>query len=746
MEKNNVQQSFLRSLVFDLEAYSKMVKISAISQLQAYINEPIVVEAVRERIKPEEDPECLQMLRHLSHMTEFQGCKCALYDRVQAFRDDEFVENYLKSPPSSLFDFIDTLKKRAPDDATKIILGILNKSQNPEHVFQALDLNESFYKNQAIISVLSKLVSRKDVFIAIRALQILVKIAPETCLSKLPILLTHQSSAIRIASIRALHSIFPSEALRLLEEFVASCDSSHQAIALRLMFAFPFEEISHILFSIIETEKISVEILLPLEMLIKSNPDPSFLARLASLNLRNHEVKDLSRKAMKWAAEALSLSGIEEGSETEIQDKYLRQEKRRLEKIGVPGGFSPTLPSLPSGLPSRKESDFSEEKWKKWEMQESISKRDISAVLSFLESDMRNENILRFLHLVRKHSLNEERIEGFLEKFLDSSDENVLLETMDVFSSNYPRKLVPHLAVLANNSSQMVATQAIRNLRRIEKEAFLRRIRAWISNSHNLKARNAAIIGLMQVDFFSAKNIIFPTLQSTSDCKLIEALGTILLMNPERQTLDDLRRLSLQTKVNEKKEAFTKLLYQCESNFKEISKFKSASESETLSSSLLKIESNDTVKKFLQDIRDIHYSIQEGYLKKFFSKTNFLGIGALAFSVFAIFVGFLLLFRESVGVSEKSSVLGKTFVFFPKESLKPPYKEIMTGTLESFDPLNRQWKVKTSEGGWYKIKVTDEVSALQPGDQVRAKVSSFTATPLGYIAFEVSILEKVKKK
>lgn len=303
----------VKSLVFDLQASSRSVRLSAAIQLQHFLNVVEVKQAFGERLKTEDDEEIRFYLESGFRKEGVKPLPVKLPDGVTSISSaEELVKKFAQASPDDQQNILRNLAEMKSIDPGKVIQAIVKSSNRIENILAVLSAPEKYFSSDVTHDILVNGLKHANCVVVQRSLQILSKVSPGKCLPHLPKLLLHKSETVRAMSILALNRICPPEAKRLLGEFLESDDSAVRGIGLAMLFYFPFEEISGILFDLVERRTIPDSSQELIRVLVKSNPDKLFMSQLAMLTCRRPGDVPMADELLRISAEGLHIAGLEE--------------------------------------------------------------------------------------------------------------------------------------------------------------------------------------------------------------------------------------------------------------------------------------------------------------------------------------------------------------------------------------------------------------------------------------------------
>lgn len=787
----------MKALLFDLEAGDRGIRLSAIVQLHHFLGSAEVVNAFLERLPQEDDEECRF---YLESGLRKEGARHLRLTIPQAVSDsctlEEFVQKFRGSPVSEQQQLLRGLSGLKNVDPGKAICAIIQGAgegiRRIETILTILAAPESYFVPEGTHGILVSFLCHGNHVVAQRALQILSHVAPQKCVSLLPDLLLHPSVSVRAMAIFALYKICPPEALRLLGEFLENADPKMRGLGLSLLFNFPFEAVSGLLFGLIDRNAVPPSSLELVKALIKSNPDRTFLAQLSFLLCRRPGEVPLAEELVGLVAEGLLMAGMGRGSIDEIVEKYRKEAEKRLGVMvsGIPGvqgapekppsessevkkdtgpkvghddqpkGPAPEPPLPPESSPVKKATEAAshqapprsagspdEDLGTKIRRLAGISAFGAGAtdeLARAVEMSREEDHQLAVVDIVAKRQVRNERVARGICRFLEYSSEKVKIAVMNSLAGVAPKTLLPHLAMLCNNPSAMVASLAIQKMRAIESSGFFRRLGEWVKDTHP-NGKRAALIALTQMEIGQSKRFIFSLLQKMTDLPVIESYGNILLMNPEISTYLELKEMAL-SQPYEKKVLLLGLAEKCRENYEQIAGQEVSEGWKSKTQALLKeFQLEEKWEIILQQVRKIHYQVQGTDLSGTLSdrRLQLLVLGGLL-----LLLGWYLL--ADLFFPEKSSFEtreGKAPISFtlnvPKPSGSFAEGTTLAGTLDSYDPLNHYWKFTGIDGSVVKILFPARDGTLAEKDTLLLTLSPRGKTRTGYPLYHVKAFKRI---
>ena len=834
---------FLKILLFDLEASSKLVRLAAIIQLARYATRPEVIESIKERLIAEDDGECRQNLQQIQRLGIFRKGNpsppsAGLPRETSATPEtprtpetpgkNDLSTEILKAPEDMLPGLFAELEGLPKADRSRIVASVLAGKPSVGILLPLLEADETSFNEPSTLANLPGLLGHNHPLVVLRALSILSSISPDRVLDRLPDLLIHNCLQVRVSAIRLLHRLSPPEAIRLLDELLDSPEPGVVTTGLSLMFTFPFEEVSQIVCRLVEQQSIAGPAIPLIEGLIKTNPDAGFLSRLINLELRKPGETPFAAWLIPLAAEALSVSGLEKGTSAEVLERFTGKEKIRLSRLiptrlsapinekptaasmASPFSFAPApfptnepsqlplpfrpprppqppqlsqppvpsqppLPSQPPQLsqppqplqpspslqpsmpaqpvqpvqpptlaPSRMSQthDF----LRRCGSLPALNANDQADLTDLLPALKDPDEQVLGIALLHKHKKKDSAATGWLLCLLENTPLAVRLAAMDALADLAPRLLLPHLPLLGFSDQPQVATQAIRNLRRLEGSNFFRRLQSWI-NDPNPKSREVALIGLLQLDFSAARALVIAALRRPWNHSLIESFGVILLMNPEARTISELQLL-IAGATGKRKNLLQNLQEEVRNNLRVINGSANNSGIEGITNlavqAFQKLDLQEKLQGILEKIRDIHYrgtGPDEGPL---INGPALLWTGAGVAFLLSIWIGIGWLFPSSDALETQNTdqviTTRMTKIAHPAD-ISPGSR--VSGELLGYDPINKQWKLKDFQGNTFKLR-TQGMAGMNQGDKLIITVGAVVTSPLGYPTITPRFIDRVK--
>ncbi|NLI77514.1 MAG: hypothetical protein GX442_13860 [Candidatus Riflebacteria bacterium] len=685
--------------------------------------------------------------------------------------DADLVAALRMAGPETLPELVSRLERLPEADRAGRIAVLLAPDTPVGVLLPVLELPERTFREPALLRVLPALLDHPHTLVILRALHILSGVAPDRTLDRLPALLQHASLQVRVAAIRLLSRLAPAEALRLLDELLDSPDPELVSTGLGLMFVFPFEEVTPLVIRLVEENRIGPAAMPLLEGLVRSNPDRAFLARLVNLALRRPQEAAVATRLAPLASEALSISGLEPGNPAAILARFTDRERLRLSRLvapvlgpaapppaapipaptaprtdhaqapvsppaAIPGGTAAaqSAPTAPTAVPppvTAADPPDLEARLHGWGALSTLAGRDTADLLSLLPRIVSSDGIGRTIAILHQHRVKDPPAVAWLEGLLEHPQDSVRLAAMDALGDLAPRVLLRHLPVLAFLPAPAVATQAVRHLRRLEGGAFLKRIQAWIADPHP-RGREAALIGLLQLDFGAARAIVLRAIRQARDPAVVESLGNVLLMNPEPRSLAELQALR-PAATGRRRDVIVTLISHLESALQEMRGPDGGGGLTAMAREFVaSLELEGKLDQALEQIRAIHYRTSAPDGEPLIDSAWLLWGGAGLTFLLSIWIGVGWLWPAGDSLDTRKNAEPVTtripLPAIPAGEIQPGKR--LTGALQGFDPLNRSWRFLPDGGP--PCKLLAPASAWKPGDRLTVEVAAVERSPLGF--------------
>ncbi len=810
----------VKGLLFELEAETPLARLGAILRLQGFLSVPEVRDRLEVHVRQETDDECRLVLTQILGGVPTRRDSAApqvtsgAAHPAAAVGGEGGAERQAPSedvtPQAWLSRF-----RAASEPAWDRLLGTL---RGYPRAFQESCLRDGLVGEErpaawgALFRASGEIdpdghAARIQAFlqnappaVLLRAYPRLLDLDPAVGLPSLPRLLLHRSLSVRIMAVRTLQRLYPTESLRLLKEMAAAPREEVRMVAVSLMLVFPFPDIAPILLMMLEEGLIPGRVLAIVLDLVRNNPDPEFLDRVAEMFCRRGEDFPEGRPIMKAVAESMALVGLESGTPGAILGRALQRARDHLAGmmdgaalVAPPveeGPAGPTLPDLPEreSMPPSKPSGgeappvdpslVAREKvpppaagtGPRPDLASQVSGKTVVPEVPAtdgkagdrVETDPAAEFLKRLaagagaLDLVavlppqpRPDLLNalavwmektrsrDSRLLLWVEKALESAETAVIIPAMELLSRFGSRILVPHLATLCFHDQPLVVNQAIRHFRRLDEAAFLQRINVWIDDARDPRARRAALTGLSQMRFSRARPLVLKALQKLHDPALLEGFGNLLLVNPEADLVVTLQGLAGQD-GGPRREFLQKLADRVAQNLRVI---RSSGDRE---GPLARFLSREQIELLLAQVRAIHFEPGGGVMSRLlgdsYAQMWLVVLGTVLFTVWI--VTNVLLPGNAAGPSRSGGPAAggrPTGV-----SIRPGQgglgEGFQEGTLVRFDQRHQFWLFRTDDHHIFQVSLPAGVAG-RPNDRVAIRVEKTSQVRRGRPVYTVKEMQ-----
>ncbi len=716
-------------------------------------------------------------------------------ERPAAVDKKALTERFLTATEAELPNIMEVLEGTPDPERGEIAHVLLWKPDlSVSKILSLLELTEKSFV-PAMEPQVSKFLFHQNLLVVGKALQLASKRTPATLVRNLPELLEHAPVPIRVMAIRFLYCVSPEESLRLLGEFLDNPNEEQRRLGLELAFTFPFEAIRGVLVRIIEGNRIQGSLFDLVKSLVKSNPDREFLAAVADLRVRTGDRIPGLGEILDFSAESLSLSGVDPRPPGEIVAEALRAAEEGRSKprqeiqcpprtpapsplqpgtavptaksvlslvpravgpggSGGPGQERPAVPSPPEvkketpagGKPPGLAPATAPKEPPTPGALEALSPDEFRSRLA----GMRKEGeILHGIQEIRRRKLRDKDTLKWLEKGIGPAPDKVRVSSMELLYELSPKALQPHLPVLCCHESDLVACQAIRILRRIEGNAFLKRIQNWVQDP-SPSTWAAALRGLMQFDFDQTRMLVIDVLERWPDSDTLKHFSPVLRMNPDPTTIFELDRLRKGAPAL-RVEAIDSLIRGIEQNLAEISSEKGeASWPGVLSKETLNL--GGALDDLMGKIRKINYRVGKGGIQGLIGDTDQLKTMAIEFLggpekawkiVGGIMSGIVLLVFVVWLMSPKAPPPPIGTVVAPPGMASVPQEKManIVAVVVEVDVANNALKLLNAREETFRVIEVDEPKQFKVGDRIEVTVKSSANSFVG----KVVIPESIKK-
>ncbi len=544
INSTSIQELQINFCLDELNASDALTRQYAISQLQNFITNPGVVEALKARFEIEENPLCKSDLSELVKLTASSTTSLVLSDS-QAGQVEEILKLWNSVEIALLFDLAKHVKRLSVEDQVKVFCAVFISAKSPAYIIPVLSLSRKVMMHDEVLIRLEKLLHASSSLMVIRVINLLTRLKPARLATHLPRLLVDKNLQVRLASIKALHLLSQSEAIRLLNEFLFSKDETNRRSAFSALFLLPFNDTGDVVLRLIERADLPKNLDQIISYLIYNNPDPKFFRRITISYLLHG--KKIARLKNYWslAAKALIIAGLVEKNEKELKTQALAEAKKFV--------LSHT---------TRRTSEEAEEDVTPADHQNQ-ELAQLFAIKDFSEDDSRRlqaicENIftpaetLAAIRLISMKQLTSQSHTDWLETLLDKESAETVCAAITTLQKLNCARLLPHLPVLVFHKEPVVAELALKVYGGNFADKLVDRLKKWIKDV-NAGTRDIARKGLMEIEFLRARDLILAYFQNISKIELLKFYASILILNPDRLTLYKLNDLATHSSGDKKK-------------------------------------------------------------------------------------------------------------------------------------------------------------------------------------------------
>lgn len=522
-----------------------MIRQYAISQLQNFIDNEKVVEALKARLLIEDNPECSKDLREtLNLVVETSGN--SEITTGQALQADEIIELWKTADTTMLVKLTRHVKQLDTDDQVKICCAVLSNHASPAQIVPVLSLSRKVMMRDEVISCLEKLITAESSLLVIRIVSLLTRLKPASLVPYFPALLINKNLQVRLVTIKALHLLSRPEAIRLLHELLFSKDSANRKSAFSFLFLLPFNDTGDIVLRLIERVDMSRSLEQVISYLIYNNPDQKFFRRLTiSYLLHGSKIESL-KKLWALAARSLVVAGLANKSEQELKDEALTGARAFiLRHIDKPVEQQPEKkPDVAAGHQNMELSQLFAVK--------EFSSEHIEKLLRICHSISSVAELLAAIRLISQQRLSARPLVSWLEDLLGNDSPEVLSMAIDALLGVSKERLLPHLPILTFHKNPNIAEKSLKVFSQEFAEKFVEKLRLWMRDN-DPTIRAAAGKGLLEIDFLQARDLILTLVKSTSNLELIRLYTPVLLLNPDRLTVYKLSDLAARSSGEKRK-------------------------------------------------------------------------------------------------------------------------------------------------------------------------------------------------
>ena len=446
------------------------------------------------------------------------------------------------------------------------------------------------------VPVIEGFFSTPDPRLLAAAVETLEKLSPDSLKERIVPLLVHPSHGIRSRAVRLLYRWDPQEALRHLEAMLFSEDQRERTAALFHTFFFPFPEIEPLMLRFLSLQNDPAE-LQRAGFLFRANPMPEEPARLYQLieatggvkrtvleeifdgvlqslsqaglveqtpdglrheirqrlsNRRSAQMIDAQEQALRSNDPRIRREAVLKLSELKQEGQVAAEAILRKHQAGESEGEIRQLISrslVPMGqkpVPVRETAVEALAPEARISWLEGIDRAGLRAALPELRELIRRKSssaeqiaIIRSLGRV-----GEKGDAALLQSFLDSTDTEVLVTTIQTFSRLDPDGLLPHLSRLTRHQADEVQMAAVQALSLFDKKQALGVVERMI-RAGKAPQRRLAIACAGQLDFPAVRELLLSVTGSETDPENLEQILAILRANVDEDLLFQILRVSL---------------------------------------------------------------------------------------------------------------------------------------------------------------------------------------------------------
>lgn len=421
-----------------------------------------------------------------------------------------------------------------------------------------------------------------DMRVITSAIEALERLNPELLKKHLVALLVNPNLGIRARAIRLISIWDPPEAMRHFEQLLFSSSKEEKNVALFQSFFFPFPQIESLMLRFISLEN-DQELIKKAAVVFMANPDKQIPIKLMEIRQTCQGVKHtLIDAIMKGVLDSLFKAGIvnvEPEKMLEMLERHFKEKQIKLFVEHFASGLRSSDPEvrLKSALklfdaaraeiPGVREllEKYCEKEPEKMVREKILSllhfKKDdeVSAkkdyfsleenerlqILSEVDKDTFKEIIYPLKENISKISMQELALviknikkygtssDGvFVEKCLQSSNAEILIEAIDCLSVIKPDTLHILLPNLINHRFDEVKIEAIKVFARFDKKQAISLLEKALL-SIKPATRRSAIFCLGQFDFSSVGKILFAAIKREADPENLQNIISIIKSNPD---------------------------------------------------------------------------------------------------------------------------------------------------------------------------------------------------------------------
>ncbi len=722
----------VKSLLVDLGSELPMTRLSAIIGLQDFASFPEVNRALRGMLDGETDGSCRSaiaaILESLSSSPPDFPHPPVPDHPAPPDEADALIGKYSRIPLQELEGFLREATERIPGRLGEVFRRLLLAENRPPFIKTILRSATEASTSAEFRAMTDWLSRASNSLPFLRVFPTLLELDPPDALQRLPGLLLHESIPVRIMAVRTLYRLFPAEAFRLVTGILQDERESVRVLGISLMMTFPFADSYPILLEALEENRVPEKIFPLVLELVRNNPDRAFLEKVADVFCRRGLEFKEALPLMKATTESMAMVGMEPGTPGSIMGKAIDSAQQRLRTLLKTEITAEAVPAetpsvIPSGKAGQAEKPPSPPESPPTPSETQVSPTDPPDWLENALKTLPHKPDPDFLRKLLSRASGEKAVLGrllpWVGSLLESSDPLLVVPAMEFLAANFPRTLVPQLQILCFHPDPVVVNQGIRHFRRLDEAGFLQRIQTWVNDGTDLRARKAALTGLAQMKFSRAKPVILRALERIAEPELVEGFGNLLLMNPERDVEEQLRKLA-EGKSGQRREYLLALAERCAENERSLRSL--APDGRGRKGALASFLSGDQFESLLQEIRKIPGIVGAPNLGRWFegSGKRWLGSFLLATIIAS------LLFAVNRNLSREPSLVllqdtqpgpfrdqGSDRTPSPSPPPGAPSHQSVSnapveGQLVLFDPKDEIWVFKTASGRNLQVKFSPD--------------------------------------
>ncbi|MBU1109854.1 MAG: hypothetical protein KKB51_24445 [Candidatus Riflebacteria bacterium] len=729
----------LETFLSDLQSDDLLLRELAVSQLSRFTNFPQTITALQAAEPREIDPELKRQIKSLIQLVtaEKEATTAPVLTYTDHLDENSLTDSWLSGKMNSCSELLGSLDKLPEPLRIRATVTIIENETELCRLIPLFSWPTGLITQPKIVSAFAERISDIDHIFTLRLISFLSAHGPDQLTRKLPNLLRNQSPLVRSEAVRFLFKVSRPHALRLLEELILSSQKNRRSASTFLLLL-PFEDIKHVVLSLIECGSLQDEFLKKLIYhLVYNNPDMDFFKRLTVIELlRNDEFPEISL-LREEAAEALFLAGtIKEEKTVFCKTSLIKIADYIKSKSGIALALEPEKekavvasikpdPTVKKPAATGNLAKSGENQLDLMLSQSVLSAYDKSFIIDILKSSRAEELKHLLLKVLYKFKPRDAAIVTWFEENLGRSDTGDSIVILKLLAELSPARLMPHLPVLCLSENEPVAIQAIRLFRKHNPKLFLKQIEKWLHEDREItwKAARAAML-MMKIE--DSREILTRAFHSTQRISLIKFFSPVFRVSPDHMTLYELERL-LDTCQGKKREVLSE----------EILLLKEAlglvSQSEISSSDSIKKFATLHIKwdEFCQSLEKIRYITKNQKFTDLLVSFYDRHVGKLALAVAAIML--MVLWPNTELSQQSADNLPSLKTEFKVSSHTPEVKigEIKVFVLESYDPINRLWQARSLNGDLFKLKLIN-VSDFKIGYKGNFKISDYRVSALGH--------------